>query len=240
MSNEQNRDCFNNFFQTASQDERFVNIVNETIFSRRSVRRYQNQDIPDECINYLINAANWAPSACDVQGWKYIVINDKEKLDAVIAKGAASFLKNNSCSILVLYDNRTDNIEYRDHIQSASAAIQNMLLTAHSLGLGACWVCNLPSKKYMRKLFAIPKCYDPVALVAIGVPFSDRVVERKRKYTISEIVSYNKFDCSYYKSTIKEKMMLLVRRFARKIYYACSPGCLLRKYAEKYEKKFES
>ena len=62
------------------------------------------------------------------------------------------------------------NQEYKDHVQSEAACVQNMLLKAHSSGLGACWVCNLPSQTRMRKIFEIPSWYEVIALVTLGYP----------------------------------------------------------------------
>ena len=223
---------------TNTIDEEHSQFLREIIHSRRSVRKYQEKIISKEHIKKLIDAANWAPSACNKQSWKFIIIDEKDKIKKLTSKGAASFLKNSNYAILVLYDNRTDNIEYHDHIQSASAAIQNMLLMASSLGIGACWVCNLPPKKFIRCLFSIPKCYDPIALVSIGWPYSEKPPGRKRKYTFKQLVSYNSFNLPYEKTTSGANIKLMIKRLARKFFYALPKNHFLKKYAKKYEKKF--
>jgi nitroreductase len=206
----------------------------EFIYKRRSIRKYQEKGISKEYIEKLIEAASWAPSACNKQAWKFIVIDNKEKIEALTSKGAASFLKNTNNAILVLYDNRTDNIEYQDHIQSASAAIQNMLLMATSLDIAACWVCNLPPKAFLRDQFSIPKYYDPIALISIGWPESNKRPVRKRKFSVDELISYNNYNFSSDNFTSKSKIRLLIRRIARKIYYSLPKNNFLRKYAKKY------
>ena len=90
----------------------------------------------------VIEAGMWAPSACNLQNWKFIVIDNQNLKEKLVDWGAAIFIKHAPMAILVLYDNRTANIEYQDHIQSAAAAIQNMLLAAISLELGTCWICQ--------------------------------------------------------------------------------------------------
>ncbi|HEX54915.1 MAG TPA: hypothetical protein ENF49_02175, partial [Candidatus Altiarchaeales archaeon] len=128
----------------------------EAIHSRRSVRKFKDKKIPDKDILKLIESAIYAPSACDIQGWRFIIVDKPEIIRELVDRGAASFIRNTTQGILVLYDNRTDNLEYMDYIQSAAAGIQNILLVAHSLGIGTCWVCHLPSKNEIREMFDIP------------------------------------------------------------------------------------
>ena len=168
-----------------------MNIL-EAVTKRRSIRKFADKNISDSKIKKIIYSGTYAPSACDMQGWKFIVINDDRIKRRLIEKGTISFIKNAPIGIVVLYNNQTDNIEYQDHIQSASAAIQNMLLTAHSLGIGSCWICHLPRKQSLRKILNIPCNYDPIAYIAMGY-YKDKPKKRPRRYTIEELISYNKF-----------------------------------------------
>jgi len=208
----------------------------EAIRSRRSIRKFKDKKIPNKDILKLIESAIYAPSACDIQGWRFIIVDKPEIIRELVDRGAASFIRNTSQGILVLYDNRTDNLEYMDYIQSAAAGIQNILLVAHSLGIGTCWVCHLPSKNEIREMFGIPPNYDPIAYIAIGYP-EGKVKERKRKYKVEEIVSYNRFEL---KSKERRVRGLRMKRFGRKIYYRL-PLLLrrsLRPIADLFEKKF--
>jgi len=210
--------------------------LKEAIYSRRSIRNYIDKKISNKEILGLIDAAIYAPSACDIQGWHFIIVDDKKIIEKLVDRGAASFIKNSSQGILVLYDNRTDNIEYMDYIQSAAAGIQNILLVAHSNGIGACWVCHLPSKKEIRDMFNIPSHYDPIAYIALGYP-RGRVKERPRKYTIDEIVSFNRFESKY---STREVKYLNVKSIGRYLYYKLP--FFIRKFfnpiANIFEKKF--
>ena len=208
--------------------------INDAIKGRRSIRSFSNKKIPLSLIKEIIEAGTWAPSACDIQGWKFIVINDKKILEKFSYEGGASFVKNIPVGILVLYDNRTDNLEYKDYIQSASACIQNMLLKAYSCDLGTCWICNLPPKKRLRKLLSIPKYYDSIALVAIGY-YDHLVRERNRKYDLDDLISYNKFN---FKEKLKSKnrMRTFLRFFWNKTPYFVRE--LLTPLTRKFERKF--
>ncbi len=211
--------------------------INKAIYNRRSVRKFTDKKIEKEKILKIIDAANQAPSACDIQGWRFIVINKKKLIERLVNQGAASFIKNAPLGILVLYDNRSDEFEYLDYIQSASAAIQNMLLKAVELGLGSCWVCHLPPKKQIRKLFNIPEYYDPIAYIPLGY-YTSKPKKRPRKHKVEEIISDNYFIFNK-KNTIGKNIKLIFKKKAKKLYYSLP----LRKYIKPFvdflfEKRF--
>lgn len=143
-------------------------------------------------------------------------------------------------AILVLYDNRIDNVEYRDNLQSAAAAIENMLLKATELGVAACWVCNLPAKGKLRRLFGIPSHYDPIALVTLG--HSDKPVrEMPRKYKVEQILHRNAFDPQKDGMTEQQNAAkMAVRRFCRRIYLHMPKTKLIRRLVDRIEKKFDN
>lgn len=167
--------------------------IEEAIFTRRSVRKYLDKPVEDEIISKIISAGFWAPSACNRQGWKFIVIKDKKIKEELVREGVIH-LKNPPAGIFVLYDKRNLNKEYQDHIQSGAAAIQNMHLMAHSLGIGTCWVAHLPRKKRLRRLLDIPWNYEPIALVTLGY-YEKKPKAPKRKFeNVEELVCYNRFN----------------------------------------------
>lgn len=210
--------------------------LREAIYGRRSIRKYSSTPVPKDILLEIIQAGTWAPSACNVQGWRFIIIDKKEKFADMVENGAASFLKNVNQAILVLYDNRTDNLEYLDYIQSASACIQNMLLMAHSLNVGTCWVNFLPTKKVMRKLFSIPEIYSPIALITIGY-YEQTPVAIKRKQELKEQVFYNKCTLpSENGGTVK----LILKRVLRRVYFWFPFKSLLKPFLDRHEKKFDN
>lgn len=207
------------------------------INSRRSIRRYSDKRISEEDLKKIISAGINAPSACDIQGWRFIIINDRKVKEEIVNMGAASFIKNAPLGIIVLYNNQTDNLEYMDHIQSAAASIQNIILAAHSLGIGSCWVCHLPRKQQLRDLMGIPKTYDPIACIALGYP-ENEPRSRPRKKGIEEVISYNKFKFTEKPTTT---IGLKLRRFFRKIYYFIPFREYIKPTADKkFERKFEN
>lgn len=210
----------------------------EAIKSRRSVRNFEDKPVPEELVRKIIEAGQWAPSACNRQDWKFIVIDDKAVKEQIIKNTSAYFVGKAPLLIMVLYSNRTDNLEYKDHLLSAAMAVQNMQLAAHSLGLGSCCVNNLPVKSKLRKILNIPHHYDPISLLCLGFPKS-HPKPLKRKESLDEIICKNKFDfkVDYYGLDLQ----LNIKRAVRSVYYRlpASVKKLIDPIARKFEKRFD-
>jgi nitroreductase len=184
--------------------------VKEAIMGRTSVRKFTDEEVSRKDIEELIEVAMYAPSACNQQGWKFIVLDDDEIKNQIYEKHYSRLVKESKVGILVLYrkDVSFNYLMYKDHVQSAAAAIQNILLMAYEKGIGSCWVCDLPPKRVLRKLLHIPANYDVIAYIAMGyqeeylsqhtLEHYDNDVEkakkRLRKKTVEEILSYNVFE----------------------------------------------
>ena len=160
--------------------------IEEVILTRRSIRKYTTQKVKKEDILSILELSVWSPSACNRQAHKVICIEKEETKKKLVDNGGAPFLKNVPMVLLFLYDDTSDNVAYRDDIQSSSAMIENFLLLAHSRGFGTCWVCHLPSKRKLRKIFNIPRGITPIAAVSIGYSGRNPFIV-KRKYKIEEI-----------------------------------------------------
>ena len=210
----------------------------EAIKQRRSARKFLDKDVSNNDLKKIIDAANHAPTACDIQGYRFIIVNDKKVKQRIVDNGAASFIMGAPAGILVLYDNRTRNIEYDDNVQSGAAAIQNMLLMAYSLGIGSCWICHLPTKRQLRKILKIPHNYDPLAYIALGYPLK-KIKERPRRHKTEELMSYNKFSFKE-KTPSRIKLRLWVNRLGRRVYYKLPMRKYIKPIVDKlFEKKFE-
>lgn len=190
--------------------------LKQAIFERKSIRSFLDTKVESEKISEIIKAAMYAPSASNRQAWKFIVITQKDIMQDICSMNggaiptASKLILGAPAGILVLYRNDVSKNSkiYKDHIQSAAASIQNMLLSAHSLGLGTCWICKLPHPRHLRKKLNIPTYFDVIGYIAIGYPKeymtqhtinhyngnSIKAAKRKRKYSIEEVISYNKFE----------------------------------------------
>ncbi|MFH1575567.1 MAG: nitroreductase family protein [Candidatus Nealsonbacteria bacterium] len=214
----------------------------EAIKKRRSIRRFKSEAVPDDLIKKVIEAGTFAPSACNAQGWRFVVVDDENLKEKIFNAGSSGVVKAAPVGILVVYDKRTKNIEYQDHIQSASAAIQNMLLAAASFGLGSCWIGHLPPKKTLRKILKVPEIFSPVAYIALGYPEKE-VLNIPRAHSLEKLIGRNVFNSEL--SWDKESSAkLFFYRIGRTIYYLL-PLFLRRKFLNKivnskFEKKFDN
>jgi nitroreductase len=145
------------------------------IFGRRSIRIYSPGEISEEVVTKLLEAAMAAPSAMTKDPWQFVVIRNPatlSKLAAVLPGGkmlATATLGIAVCGGL--------DAAFQSHIsyllQDCSAAIENLLLAAHALGLGACWVGIHPAEDSIRQvkaLLALPSPIVPVAVISLGCP----------------------------------------------------------------------
>jgi nitroreductase len=154
----------------------------EAILSRRSIRRYTPQPVPEGVVEQLLEAAMSAPSAGNEQPWQFVVITDRRTLDEIPGfHPYAEMVKEAPVAILVCGDLRLE--KYKDHwVQDCSAATQNLLLAAHAKGLGAVWVGIYPTEERIlrvRKLLGLLRHVVPLCLVPVGHP-AERVPREER------------------------------------------------------------
>lgn len=154
-----------------------MNEVLQTIINRRSIRKYVDQQISEEQVKWMLRAAMNAPSAGNEQPWDFLVITDRDKLKKVPEFHPYSkMLPGAALAILVVADLARAKYEgelQQLWIQDCSAATQNILLVAHSLGLGAVWLAVYPDPPRlngMRALFNIPEEMVPFSIISIGYP----------------------------------------------------------------------
>ena len=112
--------------------------LEQALNSRRSVRIFLDKPVEKEKLAVLIMAGNLAPSACNKQAWKFIMVDKDDLKNRLVDEGGSIVIKNAPTGILVLYHNQTLGSDYHDDIQSAAASIENILLKAVELGLGGC------------------------------------------------------------------------------------------------------
>lgn len=163
--------------------------VSKAIRERRSVRQFTDRPVEKEKIARLIDAAQWAPSACNKQMWEFVVVTD-DNLKERIAKeaGTIAFVKTTPVVIFVFYDKEVTK-EWQANIQSAAAATQNMLLEAHNLGLGGVWICAYGNEDKVKKILRVPDRMKLVCAAFIGYPKDTPMAPSRRD--VSEIMHDN-------------------------------------------------
>jgi len=171
--------------------------VLEAIKGRRSIRAFKNQDVSEEIVKKLIEAATWAPSAGNIQPWEFIVIR-KPEIKRRLAEAALdqSFIEEAPLVIGVCANENRSFEGYGTRgktlycIQDTAAAIQNILLTAHSLGLGACWIGSFNEDEAKEAVNA-PQGIRPVAIIPVG--YANEVPPRRDRRPLSWIMHPESF-----------------------------------------------
>ncbi len=152
-----------------------MNPLLQSIFSRRSVRDYQAKEVDDRLVSDLLEAAMAAPSAVAKDPWEFIVVRDREMLGQIVTGlPNGKMLADAALGIVVCGDlQRAHDGQLSYLLQDCSAAIENLLLAANILGLGACWLGVHPRPErvaHVRSLLHVPEHVIPVSIMSIGWP----------------------------------------------------------------------
>ncbi len=166
--------------------------LNEAIFGRRSIRDYLPERVSREAITRLIDAAIQAPSAMNQQPWSFVVIQEQSLLDRISHDAKTHLMSERPVAGLPahLYERLADaNFQLFYHapvlvvisaisqgpwiVEDCALAAENLMLAAHGMGLGCCWIglahgwLNTPKGK---KTIGVPDAYVPVAPIIVGLP----------------------------------------------------------------------
>lgn len=151
----------------------------EAIFNRRSIRKYTSEQVTDDQVSTILKAAMFAPSAVNKQPWHFIVFRDQETMQKIMeVHPSSSMLKQASVAILVCWDEHQQHDVGYGPVDCA-AATENMLLAAHSMGLGAVWIGIYPRQQRMeaiRNIFLLPINIKGFALVSFGYPAEQKTM----------------------------------------------------------------
>jgi len=168
----------------------------EAIESRRSVRQFDpDRQVTDEELDRILHSALMAPSAGNAQCWKFVVVRDVELRDRLATEsGHQHFIKQAPLVIVVCADLERAHESYgtrgRDtySLQETAAAIENMLLAAKALGLGACWVGSFDEGK-ASEILGLKERVRPLAIIPIGAAAepTKRVPPRRN---VKDVVEY--------------------------------------------------
>ena len=149
----------------------------EAILTRRSIRKFKSDAMPEETVKILLEAAMSAPSAGNQQPWHFIVITDRQILDGITqVHPYAQMLKEAPLAIAICGD-MEKQIHEGYWIQDCSAATENLLLAAHDRALGAVWLGVYPREPRVngvRQILKLPEFVTPLSIVALGMPAEDK------------------------------------------------------------------
>jgi nitroreductase len=166
-----------------------MNEVIQNILSRRSVRSFTEEQISDENLNTLLEAAKYAPSGMGRQGWHFTVVQNKEKMETLISAVKELMLNsseerfqkmgsnpdfnpfyNAPTVIITSYDNTAATID-----ADCAVALENIFLAAHSLNISSCWIHilayfgNDPKVRSILTELGVPQDYQLSGSAALGI-----------------------------------------------------------------------
>jgi len=158
------------------------------IMNRKSIRKFDKKPVDDKLVGVMLYMATQAPSAGNVQDWRFIIVKD-EKVKEKLWKAALEQdqVKDAPINIVVCSDLKSISLKYGKRgellysIQDTAAAIENILLAAEGLGLGSCWVGAFDEEK-VKFILSLPENIRPVAIIPIGYPAEEPKKPMRRQF----------------------------------------------------------
>ena len=154
----------------------------EAIHTRKSIRKFLNKEVPLDIVRKILEAGIRAPSGCNCQPWRFIVTTDSEKTKTFTPDRHYPWVEKCPAMIVVCINPHdtwaVQNEEATDHILDTAAAIQNILLAIHDLGLGAVWITGF-SRTAVRKALDIPEHWLINSVIPFGYYMVDDIAEYK-------------------------------------------------------------
>lgn len=152
-----------------------MNSAVRSLLGRRSIRSYTPGNVSQESVQILLEAAMAAPSAVAKDPWRFVVVRKLEtRLRMAAGLSNGSMLADAALGIIVAGDLDVAHDHQLSYLlQDCAAAIENLLLAAHALGLGACWLGVHPRESriaLVRETLKMPERVVPVACIAVGHP----------------------------------------------------------------------
>jgi nitroreductase len=159
----------------------------EGIYTRRSIRQYTDQPVEREQLLEIIKAGTWAPSGMNNQPWRFVIVTSAQVRKDLAKHTRYNFIIERAQACIAVFVDRTAMYnDVKDH-QSMGACIQNMLLAAHALGLGAVWLGEiLRNADGVRVLLGLPEDMELMAVVALGHPASPKHSSKRKE--VSEVL----------------------------------------------------
>lgn len=171
--------------------------VTDCIKKRRSIRKFKPGSIPWDSVCKIVEAGLHAPSAGNMQNWKFIVVSEKERRNAIAEAAAQQYwMAQAPIHIVITADVRKAREFYGIRgerlyaVQNCAAAVENMLLAAHSLGIGSCWVGAFDEEK-LRSILEIRDPARPQVIVVLG--YADEEPPEPLKYRLMDVMYVEKW-----------------------------------------------
>ncbi len=161
----------------------------DNILTRRSIRRYETKEIPEEVLRQILEAGRQAPSAANRQPIRFVIVKDRDLLKILCDTLITRFVKAAPLAIVGCADVES-LLTGKWAVVDATIAMENMVIAAWTLGIGSCWIgaCN---EKKVKGLLKIPDRWKIVALITLGYPAEQPKPRNKKPF--EELFSLNSF-----------------------------------------------
>jgi nitroreductase len=158
----------------------------DVVATRRSIRRYKTDPVPDDVVNQIFEAARIAPSAGHRQPWHFIVVQDAATKKQL---GVASWAAEAPLILVGCVDTavRSPPLCYVD----LAIALEHIVLAAANFGVGTCWIGRLGREDPIKAVLGIPNHVAVVAVTPFGYP--DETPEPKMRKALADIIHYDAF-----------------------------------------------
>jgi nitroreductase len=145
--------------------------VLKAIHERRSVRQFADTPVSRDLIMAALEAASWAPSGLNNQPWRFAVIWDKPLQEALAALTRYSTILKSASVLIAVFLDKEASYDYTKDCQAVGACLQNLLLSLHSMDLGAVWIGEiLKNKERLVEILILPERLELMAVVVVGHP----------------------------------------------------------------------
>lgn len=158
----------------------------DVIRARRSIRKYEKDMPSDAEIEKVLEAGRWAPSGLNNQPWRFLVIKNKEKKDSLARFTKYGEIIKSAPVVIIIWLRLLDSYNWDKDLMAVGACIQNMLLEAHSIGLGTCWLGEiLDKKREVREFLNLDKDLELMAVLTLGYP--DEEIKTKFRKSLKDL-----------------------------------------------------
>ena len=169
----------------------------DLVKKRYSVRSFDTKKVEQEKVDLILQSARFAPTACNKQPQRILVLDEKESLNKL--KNCTPYHFNAPLAFVICYDENSSWVRQYDGQNEgkidASIVTTQMMLEITELGLGTTWVGSFNPEE-VKKVFSLPEKYEPVAILPIGYPAEDAEpnVAHEDRLELGKTVFYNKFN----------------------------------------------
>jgi nitroreductase len=165
--------------------------IMKAMHERRSVRHFTNTPVSRDLIMTALEAASWAPSGLNNQPWRFAIIRDKPMKEALAAVTKYSNILKSASVLIAVFLDKEASYDYTKDCQAIGACLQNLLLSFHSMDLGAVWIGEiLKNKERVIEILDLPERLELMAVVAMGHPASRN--QKSNRRPIGELIVLEK------------------------------------------------